>query len=711
MTNPGRDSEATGAGAGRSKPVTAPVAAKRPVTDMRHGISRTDDYAWLRADNWREVMREPSVLAADIRAYLEAENDYAAASMADVEGLRLALFKEMRGRIKEDDTSVPAPDGAWAYATRYEHGAEHPMVVRSRRDGSDERVIIDGNALATGLAYFRLGGFAHSHDHRLMAYSVDDKGAEYFTIHVRDMETGADLADRIEGTTGHAVWANDGKTFFYVWVDANHRPARVFRHVVGTAQSADIVVYEDRDPGFFIGIGDSQSRRFIIIETHDHETSEARVLDADDPDDKPRLIARRQKGQEYHLDHGGDRFTILTNADGAEDYKIVTAPVRAPARANWKDLVPHVPGRLILNFTVYKDYLVRLEREASLPRIVIRHLATGEEHAIAFDEEAYALGTSDGFEFDTTTLRFSYSSMTTPNRVYDYDMATRTRTLRKEDEIPSGHDPSAYVTRRIFAPAADGETVPVSLLYRKDTRLDGSAPCLLYGYGAYGMTIPASFSVTRLSLVDRGFVYAIAHIRGGKDKGYRWYADGRRENKVKTFSDFVAAAEFLIQERFTAKGRIVGWGGSAGGLLIGAVANMAPQLFAGLIAEVPFVDTLNTILDDTLPLTPPEWPEWGNPITSEADYRLIASYSPYDNVIAQDYPAILALGGLSDPRVTYWEPAKWVAKLRATKTDDHLLILRTNMDAGHGGASGRFDRLHETAFATAFALKVVGKAG
>ncbi len=711
MTNPGRDSEATGAGAGRSKPVTAPVAEKRPVTDMRHGISRTDDYAWLRADNWREVMREPAVLAAEIRRYLEAENDYATAAMADVEGLRLALFKEMRGRIKEDDTSVPAPDGQWSYATRYLHGAEHPMVVQSKRNGSDERVIIDGNALAQGLAYFRLGGFAHSHDHRLMAYSVDDKGAEYFTIHVRDMETGADLADRIEGTTGHAVWANDGKTFFYVWVDANHRPARVFRHVVGTAQSADVVVYEDRHPGFFIGVGDSQSRRFIIIETHDHETSEARVLDADDPDDKPRLIARRQKGQEYHLDHGDERFYILTNADGAEDFKIVTAPVRAPARGNWTDLVPHVPGRLILNFTVYKDYLVRLEREASLPRIVIRHLATGAEHAIAFDEEAYALGTSGGFEFDTTTLRFSYSSMTTPNRVYDYDMATRTRTLRKEDEIPSGHDPSAYVTRRIFAPAADGETVPVSLLYRKDTKLDGSAPCLLYGYGAYGMTIPASFSATRLSLVDRGFVYAIAHIRGGKDKGYRWYADGRRENKVKTFSDFIAAAEFLIQERFTARGRIVGWGGSAGGLLIGAVANMAPQLFAGLIAEVPFVDTLNTILDDTLPLTPPEWPEWGNPITSEADYRLIASYSPYDNVVAQDYPAILALGGLSDPRVTYWEPAKWVAKLRATKTDDHLLILRTNMDAGHGGASGRFDRLHETAFATAFALKVVGKAG
>ncbi len=709
MTNPGRDSQATGAGAGRIQTVKAPIAEKRPVTDVRHGITRTDDYAWMRANNWRDVMRDPSVLAPDIRAYLEAENDYANVAMADVEGLRLKLFSEMRGRIKEDDSSVPSADGDYAYSSRFEKGGEHPMLVRTRRDGSDETVLLDANAMAQGLPYFRLGGFTHSHDHRRLAYSVDDKGAEYFTIHVRDAGTGEDLPDRIEGTTGRAVWANDGKTFFYVWVDENHRPARVFRHVLGTEQSADEVVYEDRHPGFFIGINDSQSRRYIIIETHDHETSEVRVLDADRPADKPTLIARRQTAQEYHLDHGDAGFIILTNADGAEDYKIVTAPAKNPGRKYWKDLVPHVPGRLILNFTIYKDFLVRLERESSLPRIVIRHLATGEEHAIAFDEEAYALGTLDGYEFDTTTLRFTYSSMTTPNRVYDYDMATRSRVLRKEDEIPSGHNSADYVTRRIFAPASDGEAVPVSLIYRKGTKLDGSAPCLLYGYGAYGMTIPASFSVTRLSLVDRGFVYAIAHIRGGKDKGYRWYADGRREKKVNTFSDFVAAAEYLIQEKYTAKGHVVGWGGSAGGLLIGAVANMAPDLFAGMIAEVPFVDTLNTMLDDTLPLTPPEWPEWGNPIASETDYRLIAGYSPYDNVAAKDYPAILALGGISDPRVTYWEPAKWVAKLRATRTNDKLLILRTNMDAGHGGASGRFDRLHETAFATAFALKVVGR--
>ena len=700
MTNPQSDAV-----------LTPPAADKRPVSDTHHGITRTDNYAWLRADNWREVMRDPSLLQQDIRAYLEAENDYSAAAMSDVEDLRLTLFQEMRGRIKEDDSSVPAPDGDYAYSNRYEHGAEHPQLVRSRRDGSDERVLLDGNAMAEGLTYFRLGGSAHSNDHRLLAYSVDDKGAEYFTIHVRDTDTGTDLADRIEGTTGGVVWASDSKSFFYVWVDENHRPARVFRHVIGTDQAADTVVFEDSDPGFFIGIGDSQSRRYVVISTHDHETSEMRVLDADRPEETPRLIAERQTAQEYHIDHGDDRFFIMTNADGAEDYKIVTAPVDTPDRDHWQDLIPHVPGRLIISFTVYKDYLVRLERESSLPRIVIRHLASGEEHAIAFDEEAYGLGMLGGYEFDTTMLRFAYSSMTTPNRIYDYDMATRERVLRKEDEIPSGHDPADYETRRVFAPTADGETVPVSLLYRKGTKLDGSAPLLLYGYGAYGVTIPASFSVTRLSLVDRGFVYAIAHIRGGKDKGYRWYADGRREGKVNTFKDFVAAAEYLIQQKYTAKGRIVGWGGSAGGLLIGAVANMAPDLFAGLIAEVPFVDTLTTMLDDTLPLTPPEWPEWGNPITSEADYRTIAGYSPYDNVAAKAYPAILAMGGLSDPRVTYWEPAKWVAKLRATRTDHRLTILKTNMDAGHGGASGRFDRLHETAFAQAFALKVVGLAG
>jgi len=687
-----------------------PVAEKRPVTTVNHGVARTDDYGWLRADNWQEVMHDPSALPADIRAYLEAENAHTDAAMADVAELRDMLFAEMRGRIKEDDSSVPMPDGPFAYGTRFTQGAEHPMLVRTDRNGGNERVILDANRLAENKPYFHLGGAAHSPDHKLLAYATDEKGSEYFEIRVRDVETGEDLDDRITGTTGQPVWAADGRTFFYVWVDENHRPAKVFRHVVGSDPADDALVFADTNPGYFIGIGKTQSERFILIDSHDHETSEVRVIEAAAPTAEPRLVAKRRAGEKYDVEHAGDLFYILTNADGAEDFKIVTAPVATPDRDSWRDLVHHRLGRLILAVTAYHDRLVRLERESGLPRIVIRDLATGEEHAIAFDEEAYSLGLIDGYEFDTTTLRFTYSSMTTPARVYDYDVVARTRILRKEDEIPSGHDPADYVTRRVFAPAPDGATVPVSLLYRRTTAIDGTAPVLLYGYGAYGIAIPAAFSAARLSLVDRGFVFAIAHIRGGKDKGFHWYTDGRREKKANTFTDFIAAARYLVAESYAAPGKIVGWGASAGGLLIGAVANKAPDLFAGLIAEVPFVDVLNTMLDGTLPLTPPEWPEWGNPIESAVDFKTIAAYSPYDNIGAHPYPAILALAGLTDPRVTYWEPAKWVAKLRATKTDRRLLLLKTNMDAGHGGAAGRFDRLQETAFSTAFALKVAGMA-
>ncbi len=688
---------------------TPPIAARHPTTTSNHGIAREDDYAWLRADNWQQVMRDPTVLPANIRTYLEAENAYTSSAMADVETLRLDLFAEMRARIKEDDSSVPATDGPYAYSVRYTEGAEHPALVRSRRDGSDERVILDVNLLAAGKAYYRLGGSAHSPDHRLLAYAFDDKGSEYFTLHIRDVHTGADLPDVVPAMAGGAVWAEDGLSLFYVWVDDNHRPAKLFRHVLGTDPANDLLVYAEPDPGFFLGVGKTQSNRYILIDSHDHETSEVRFIDATTPAAEPILVAERRTGEEYSLDHRGADFYILTNAGSAEDFKIVTAPIADPGRANWRELVPHREGRLILHHVAYQDYLIRLEREDGLPRIIIHTLANGAEHPIAFDEEAYSLGILDGYEFETQTLRFTYSSMTTPARIYDYDIETGERVLRKEDEIPSGHNPDDYVTRRVYAPAADGETVPISLLYRRDTRIDGTAPCLLYGYGAYGISIPAAFGTSRLSLVDRGFVYAIAHIRGGKDKGFHWYGSGRREKKANTFTDFIAAADYLIAGKFTAKGRIVGWGGSAGGMLIGAVANMAGDRFAGLIAEVPFVDVLTTMLDDTLPLTPPEWPEWGNPIESAEDYRTIAAYSPYDNVAKRDYPAILALGGLTDPRVTYWEPAKWVAKLRAAKTDDNLLVLRTNMDAGHGGAAGRFDRLHETAFATAFALKVVGK--
>lgn len=689
---------------------TPPRADARPVTLEINGFKRQDDYAWLRAENWQEVMRDPSVLADDIRLYLEAENAYQSAVMAPTEALQEELYKEMRGRIKEDDSSVPSPDGPYAYGVKYVTGGQHPKFIRTPRDGGEETVLLDGDKEADGKAYFKFGGASHSPDHKRLAWGHDEKGSEYYSLKIRDLSTGTDLDYSIEDTAGGGVFSKDSRHLFYIRLDANHRPSKVFRHEIGTDPSADVLVHEEPDAGFFMGVGETQSGDTIVIDIHDHETSEVWMIPADKPLSEPVLIAPRETGIEYSIEDHGDTLYILTNVGDAEDFKVVTAPKSAPGRDNWQDLVPHKPGTLILSLTVYKSFMTRLERDGGLPRIVIRSLADGAEHEVAFDEEAYSLGLGGGYEFDTSTIRFSYSSMTTPSQTFDYNVETRERVLLKEQEVPSGHTASDYVSRRLQAKASDGELVPISLFYHKDTPLDGSAPCLLYGYGSYGITIPASFNTNALSLVDRGFVYAIAHMRGGKDKGFRWYKDGRREKKKNTFTDFIAAADHLVAESFTAHDRIIAHGGSAGGMLMGAVANMAPEKFAGLIAEVPFVDVLNTMVDDTLPLTPPEWPEWGNPVTDKDAYQYIASYSPYDNVEAKDYPAIFAIGGLTDPRVTYWEPAKWVARLRATKTGDSLLMLKTNMDAGHGGASGRFDRLKEVALNQAFALMVTGKA-
>lgn len=687
----------------------APIAEKCPVKDTRHGIERVDDYAWLRANNWQEVMRDPDLLQDDIRAYLEAENTYYKALMSDTEDLQKQLFEEMKGRIKQDDTSVPSPDGKYSYGIRYVEGGEQPKFVRIAKSGGKEQVLLDGDLEAQGKNYFRLASANHSPDHKCLSWAMDDKGSEFYTMRLRDLESGEELSDVVEDTAGGGVWSSDSAQIFYAKLDENHRPSTMLLHKVGTAQSDDQIIFEEKDPGFFMGVGKSQSGDTIIIDIHDHETSECWFVPADAPETAPKLIAGRQTSIEYSADEGNGTFYILTNADGAKDFKIVTASVSAPDKDNWLDLVPHEAGRLILDHTIYQRHLVWLERKDGLPRIVIRELASGEEHAISFDEEAYSLGLMGGYEFDTDTIRFTYSSMTTPSQTYDYNMATRKRTLLKTQEVPSGHDPDDYITRRVFAPSHDNTLVPVSLLYRADTPLDGSAPCLLYGYGSYGIAIPASFSTNALSLADRGFVYAIAHIRGGKEKGFAWYEDGRRENKLNTFKDFIAAGEYLSAESFTRKGKIIAQGGSAGGMLMGAVANMAPDLFAGIIAEVPFVDVLNTMLDDTLPLTPPEWPEWGNPIESKDDYDYIAAYSPYDQVSAQEYPPILAVGGLTDPRVTYWEPAKWVAKLRDTHKGDNAIMLKTNMEAGHGGASGRFARLEEIALVYAFGVKVAGK--
>ncbi|WP_108817691.1 S9 family peptidase [Pseudovibrio sp. Alg231-02] len=691
-----------------------PRAQMRTHETSHHGFTRNEPYAWLRADNWQEVMRDPTLLDPEIRAYLEAENAYTESEMEDTEELQKALFAELKGRIKEDDSSVPSPDGEYAYATKFVEGGQHPKFVRSKRDGSDPIVLVDGDLEADGKAYFKFGGASHSDDHRYLAWAYDDKGSEYYTLKVRDTTTGQDLEDTIPDTGAGGVWSTDGQYLFYVQVDANHRPSKLFRHKLGTAPSEDVLVYEEQDTSFFVGLGRTQSGRFICIGSGDHETTEVWLIPADEPLAAPTLVAKRETGVEYSVEDNGDRLLILTNAGEAEDFKIVSVPLVAqlalPGKSHWVDLIAHKPGRLILSHDVYKDYMVWLERVDGLPRIVVHRFIDGISHSIEFDEEAYSLGIAAGFEYNTTTIRFTYSSMTTPSEVYDYDLATRDRVLRKRQEVPSGHDASEYITRRLMAPSHDGTLVPVSLLYKRSTVLDGSAPCLLYGYGSYGLSIPASFSTNALSLVDRGFVYAIAHIRGGKDKGYAWYKNGRREFKKNTFYDFIAASKFLASEGFTSHDRIVAHGGSAGGMLMGACANMAPEAFAAMIAEVPFVDVLTTMLDDTLPLTPIEWPEWGDPIRDKSAYGYIASYSPIDNVEAKDYPAIFALGGLTDPRVTYWEPAKWVATLREKKANDSLVMLRTNMDAGHGGASGRFDRLKEVALVYAFALKQTGKA-
>ena len=675
-----------------------PRAERRPHSVTQHGQQRIDPYAWLRAENWQDAMRDPSVLPDDIRAHLEAENEHARAVMAPLRDLQERLAQEMRARIKEDDTTAPAPDGPFSYYTRFVTGGEHPLFCREDSEG-EETVLLDGNLLAEGQPYCRIAACAHSPDHRLIAFTVDLSGSEDYRLAFRDAGSGADLADTVERTAGGVVWANDSRTVFYTVRDDNARPRWVYRRCLGGEPE---LVYEEPDPGFFLNVGKTQSGRFIVLDSHDHTSGEIRLVDADRPESPPRPVAARRPDVEYALGDQGERLLILTNDREAEDFRIAAAPLDAPDPAGWEDLVPHKPGCLILQMLLFRDWVVRLEREDGLPRIAVRALDSGEEHAIAFDEEAYSLGIVPGFEYETDILRFAYASPTTPTHVYDYDMARRTRRLLRKQEVPSGHDPEAYRTRRLSATAPDGEAVPVTLLYRADLEFSPPPPCLLYGYGAYGMSIPAGFSTSRLSLVDRGFVYAIAHIRGGTDRGYRWYRTGKLAGKTNSFDDFIAAGRHLAAEGYA--GGIVAHGGSAGGMLVGAATNRAPDLFRAVLAEVPFVDVLNTMSDPTLPLTPPEWPEWGNPIDEEEAFRRIAAYSPYENVAATPYPDIFATAGVSDPRVTYWEPAKWIAALRDTAEGDPVLLLRTNMTAGHGGASGRFESLHELAELYAFAL-------
>ena len=692
-----------------------PVARVEPTRLERHGRSWDDPYAWLRSERWREVMRDPEQLEPEIRAYLEAENAYTEAQMAPTQALRARLFEEYRGRIKEDDASVPAKDGPWSYYHRYEVGGQHPLFCR-RPHGSDgpESMLFDGDAESKGKAFFQVAACEPSPSHRLLGVATDESGAELWRLRFKDLERGEWLEDVIEETSGSFVFADDRRVYYTV-LDEQHRPRSVKLHVLGTDPAEDVLIYEEPDPGFFVGLDLTESRRFVLIDAHDHETSEVRLIDVEAKAPELVLVARRETKVEYDVSHHDGYLIIRTNADGAEDYRLAKMPLEQLGadieRRSWEELVPHESGRLILGYELFSGHLARMERVDGLPRLVVTPIAEGElgeAHVVAFEEEAYSLGLMGSREMDTTVMRFAYSSLTTPQQIFDYDMDSRARTLLKTQEVPSGHDPAKYEGKRIMVPGHDGEMIPVSLLYRADLPLDATAPTLLYGYGAYGNSIPASFGVTRLSLVDRGFVYAIAHVRGGMERGYRWYRDGKLEKKTNTFLDFICAAEGLVETGWVHPERIVAMGGSAGGMLMGAISNLRPELFHAVVADVPFVDVLNTMLDDTLPLTPPEWPEWGNPIEDPEAFDRLLGYSPYDNVEAKAYPHLLVLAGVSDPRVTYWEPAKWVARLRALKTDTRTLLLKTNMDAGHGGASGRLDSLEETAFEQAFLLHVLG---
>ncbi|MBA3555695.1 MAG: S9 family peptidase, partial [Gemmatimonadales bacterium] len=598
----------------------------------------------------------------------------------------------------------------WLYYTRTETGGQYPIFCRRREEaGAAEEILLDQNPLAAGHAYFRLGAFEVSPDHRLLAYSVDTSGAESFTLVVKDLETGELFPESIHNTSPSVAWANDSRTLFYIVLDDARRPCRVFRHTLGTDPGLDSLAHYEPDESFFLDIGRTRSRRYLVLDLCSHSTSEVRFADADEPAGPFRVVEPRRAGIEYTVAHRGDRFFIVTN-DGAANFRLVSAPVESPAREHWSEVLPYRPAVKVDSVDAFRDYLAVWERESGLRRVRIMDLASNTEHLVAFPEPVYTVRQHENPEFDTALLRFSYTSLVTPNSVVDYDMAARTWTVRKQTEVLGGYDPSLYRTERLLATAPDGVRVPVSLVYRLPVELNGARPLLLNGYGAYGISMDPAFSSTTLSLLDRGFVFAIAHIRGGEDMGRPWYEDGRLLRKRNSFTDFIAAAEHLVAEGYTSPGRLAIGGGSAGGLLMGAVTNLRPDLFAAVLAEVPFVDVVNTMLDATLPLTVIEYDEWGNPNDREY-YEYIRSYSPYDNVESKDYPHLLITAGLNDPRVAYWEPAKWTARLRARKTDRNRLLLRTNMGAGHGGASGRYDFLREVAFKYAFLLDVLGVDG
>ena len=669
-----------------------------------HNEELIDNYSWIKQKNWKEVILDPNKLNTPVKKYLDEENLFKEEQLKDIKDIEKKLFEELKSKIKNEDNSVPKKDGDYYYAYKYNKNSEYPIYYRKNIKNDFEEIILDCEKKSKTHSYFNVAAISHSHNHKHLAYNIDTNGSEYFSIFIENIETKEILSPEIKNTTGDIIWSLDNNYIFYVGLDQNHRPTKVFKHKIGSDSEKDLLIYEEKDPSFFCSINLSKTKKYLFIRTADHETSEYLFINLKLNQTTPILFKKRIKKIEYDLEHHEKFFVISTNIDNAKNFKIMIS--HEESYQKWEEFITYERINLILDFILLKDWLVRLERTEGSENIIILNLNNKNQHKISFDEEAYNLSLDHGYEYETDAFRYSYSSPTTPKSIFDYDCKSKKQELKKTQEVPSGHNKDDYICKKIFATAHDNEKIPITILYKKGIKLDSSNHLLLYGYGSYGISIPSNFSTNRLSLVDRGIIYAIAHIRGGKEKGYEWYENGKLLNKKNTFLDFISCAEKLCEDKYTSPKKIIAQGGSAGGLLMGYIANERPDLFLGIIAQVPFVDICNTMLDEDLPLTVTEIPEWGDIKNDKKSFLYVKSYSPYDNVKKQNYPHMLVTGGISDPRVTYWEMTKWVAKLRENKTDDNLLLLHMNMTAGHSGASGRFDYLKEIAMEYGFVLKI-----
>lgn len=687
----------------------APVAKKIPKELTVHDDTRIDNYFWMRLSDEQKNAETPDAQTQDVLDYLNAENDYLSKAMAHTTELQDKLYNEIVGRIKKDDQSVPVNDNGYSYYTRFEEGDDYALYCRKKlEEGAQEEIMLNGPEMAKGHAYYGFGGRSVSPNNKMLAFAIDTVSRRQYTIYFKNLETGELLEDKLSNTGGSATWANDGKTVFYTTKDPQTlRQNKIVKHVIGTDQSEDVVVYEEKDDTFRCGVGKTKSDAYLVIGSFQTLSTEFRVLDANTPDGEWKVIQPREKNLEYTLDHFEDHFYIRTNKD-AKNFKLVKTPVNKTEKEHWVDVIPHRENVFFQGMDLFQNYLVAEERKEGLRTIRVMKWDGTDDHYIQFNDPAYFAATTSNLDFDTDVLRFMYSSLTTPMSTFEYNMTDKSQELLKQTEVvDDAFKVENYTLERLFATATDGTKVPVSLVYKKGVEKNGKNPLLLYAYGSYGNSMEPTFSSTRLSLLDRGFIYAIAHIRGGQEMGRDWYEDGKLLKKKNTFTDFIDVGQFLIDENFTNSNQLYAYGGSAGGLLMGAVLNMQPDMWNGVVAAVPFVDVVSTMLDETIPLTTFEFDEWGNPKNKEY-YNYMKSYSPYDNVEAKDYPNILITTGYWDSQVQYWEPAKWIAKLRELKTDDNLLIMECNMETGHGGASGRFERYKTQALTYAFLLDLEG---